>query len=501
MAMPLDEGQITRLVEEVVRKLRRDEPPAAARDRAAGLPATTATSTATESRGGGAAPDEGIFASIDEAVEAATEAYREFSLVGLRRRQGLIDAMRQVGIDNAERFARDTVAETGLGRVSDKVQKVLLAATKTPGIEDLHPTAYTGDDGLTLVEPAPYGVIGSITPTTNPTPTVINNGISAVAAGNAVVFNPHPSAKGVSNLCVRLLNRAIRDAGGARTLLCSVAEPSLETSGALMKHPEIRMLVVTGGDAVVKLAMTSGKKCIAAGPGNPPVIVDDTADVARAARCLVDGASFDNNVLCTAEKEVFVFADVADRLIAEMQGHGAFLVAGRDLDRLVERLVVPGEPFPFRNREYPHPHKDFVGKDAAVLLEAAGLRAPRDVRLVIGEVGYEHPLVHAEMLMPILPIVRVRDLDEALTMALGAEHGYRHSAVMHSESVSNLTRVAREIETTIFTKNAPSYAGLGFGGEGFCTLSIAGPTGEGLTSARSYTRQRRCVLAGGFRIV
>jgi len=496
MPVPIDEGQLSRLVEEVVRKLRSGEAPAESPH----TPPAPAPVAAKPARAA-AAPDEGIFATIDEAVQAANTAYREFSLVSLERRKGFIEAMRQVGIDNAERFACDAVAETGLGRVPHKVQKNLLAATKTPGVEDLTPLAYTGDDGLTLVEPAPYGVIGSITPTTNPAATVLNNALSAVAAGNAVVFHPHPSAVGVSNLCVRLLNRAIHAAGGPRTLLCSIARPTLDSSAALMKHPGIRMLVVTGGGEVVRLAMTSGKKCIAAGPGNPPVIVDDTADLAKAARCLVDGASFDNNVLCTAEKEVLVFENVADRLISEMQACGAFKISGEPLDRLLRQIVVPGEPFPHPNRKYPHPNKDFVGKDASVLLAAAGVQASREVRLLICDVPFEHPLVQAEMLMPILPIVRVKDLDDALAKALVAEHGYRHSAVMHSESVSNLTRVAREIETTIFTKNAPSYAGLGYGGEGFCTLSIAGPTGEGLTSARSFTRQRRCVLVGAFRIV
>jgi acyl-CoA reductase-like NAD-dependent aldehyde dehydrogenase len=496
MAIPIDEGQLGRLVEEVVRRIRAGEalPPAA-------HPApVTAPVAAPRFRTAGVEPDEGIFATIDDAVKAAETAYREFSLVSHERRKGFIEAMRQVGIDNAERFARDAVAETGLGRVSHKVQKNLLAATKTPGVEDLKPVAYTGDDGLTLVEPAPYGVIGSITPTTNPAATVLNNSLSAVSAGNAVVFHPHPSAVGVSNLCVRLLNRAILAAGGPRTLLCSIAAPTLESSAALMQHRGIRMLVVTGGGEVVRLAMRSGKKCIAAGPGNPPVIVDDTADMAKAARCIVDGASFDNNVLCTAEKEVLVFQDVADRLVAEMQACGAYKLAGEPLERLLKLVVAPGEPYPHPNRKYPHPNKEYVGKDASALLAAVGVQAAREVRLVICEVPFEHPLVHGEMLMPLLPIVRVKDLDDALGKALEAEHGYRHSAVMHSESVSNLTRVAREIETTIFTKNAPSYAGLGFGGEGYCTLSIAGPTGEGLTSARSFTRQRRCVLVG-FRIV
>ena len=227
------------------------------------------------------------------------------------------------------------------------------------------------------------------------------------------------------------------------------------------------------------------------------MIVDDTADIARAARCIVDGASFDNNVLCTAEKEVLVFENVADRLVAEMQGCGALLVEGAALERLLAKVVVPGEPYPHPNGKYPHPNKAFVGKDASVLLEAAGLSSSREVRLLIAEVPFEHPLVQGEMLMPLLPIVRVKDLDDALAKALVAEHGYRHSAMMHSESVSRLTRVAREIETTIFTKNAPSYAGLGYGGEGYCTLSIAGPTGEGLTSARKTSRASAAALVGG----
>jgi propionaldehyde dehydrogenase len=436
---------------------------------------------------------DGVFADMDQAIAAAQMAYEEFSAVSLYRRKHFLDAMRAAAVAEAEALARDAVSETGLGRVADKVQKNLLAAHKTPGVEDLAPLAYTGDDGLTLVEPAPYGVVGAITPTTNPAATIINNAISIVAAGNAVVFNPHPSAKRVSNRAVALLNRAIREAGGPATLLCSIADPSLESSQALMKHPGIRLLLVTGGGAVVQLAMTSGKKCIAAGPGNPPVIVDDSAVITRAARCIVDGASFDNNVLCTAEKEIFVFDNVADQLISEMLACGAYLVSGAQLERLVAALVVPGD--------HPHPHKDFVGKDAAVLLEQAGVRTERQVRLLICETDFDHPLVQAEMLMPIVPIVRVRDLDEALDKAKRAEHGYRHSAYMHSESVSNMSRVARQIETTIFVKNAPSYAGLGFGGEGHCTLSIAGPTGEGLTSARSFTRQRRCVLAGAFRII
>jgi propionaldehyde dehydrogenase len=242
--------------------------------------------------------------------------------------------------------------------------------------------------------------------------------------------------------------------------------------------------------------MTSGKKTVAAGPGNPPVVVDDTANISHAARSIVDGASFDNNVLCIAEKEIFVYRNVADRLKGEMKRYGVHEVQGRELDALVEScldLSDPGHPVPRRER---------VGKDAALLLREAGIQAPPSVRLVLGEVSDPmHPLIQTEQLMPFIPLLRVDDLDQALAHAKQAEHGYRHTAIMHSENVVSMSRMAREIETTIFVKNAPSYAGLGLGGEGYTTLSIAGPTGEGLTSARTFTRQRRCELAGAFRIV
>jgi propionaldehyde dehydrogenase len=490
MAASISEKELDRLVSLVVSRVQEE-----LSARSGARPAAASAASAPGDAAGEARPEDGIFADVEQAIEAAKEAYASFEEVSLARRKVFVEAMRECAAKNAEAWARLAVEETGLGRAEHKIQKNLLAARKTPGVEDLAPLCYTGDDGMTLVEPAPFGIIGAITPCTNPAATIINNGISIVSAGNAVVFNPHPSARRVSNAAVAALNRAIRDAGGPARLLCSLARPSMESSQALMKHAAVRLLLVTGGGEVVKLALASGKRCVAAGPGNPPVIVDDTADVKKAARCVVDGASFDNNVLCTAEKEVFVFDSMADALKQEMRRYGAFELTGAQIEAATKTLVEPGTP-------YPHPQKRFVGKDAPVLARAIGVAVPPDTRLLIAEVSeLNHPLIQAEMLMPILPIMRVRDLDQALMCAKSAEHGFRHSAMMHSESVSNMTRVAREVECTIFVKNAPSYAGLGFGGEGYATLSIAGPTGEGLTSARTFTRQRRCVLAGGFRIV
>ena len=437
---------------------------------------------------------DGVFATVDEAAEAARLAWENLRKLPIAARRQMIENMREISRKHAKELAQLAVEETKLGRIEDKIAKILLAANKTPGVEVLVSTAYSGDDGLTLVEYAPIGVFGSITPSTNPAATVINNSISLIAAGNTVVYNPHPSAKHVSIKTLKLLNQAIVAAGGPENALTSVAAPSLETSAQVMNHPKVNALVVTGGGPVVKAAMAVGKKVIAAGPGNPPVVVDETAIIPKAAIDIVKGASFDNNVLCTAEKEVFVVDKVANALKAEMVKNGAIELKGFQFEKLLEKVLAK------KNDKF-YPNRDFIGKDAYVILQSAGIQVSPDVKLIIAETTKDHPLVMTEMLMPILPIVRVTDVDQAIELAVIAEKGNRHTAIMHSQNITNLTKMAQEIQATIFVKNGPSVAGLGFESEGFTTLTIAGPTGEGLTSAKTFTRQRRCVLVEGFRII
>jgi acyl-CoA reductase-like NAD-dependent aldehyde dehydrogenase len=436
----------------------------------------------------------GVFSTVDEAAAAARLAWDKLRKLPIAARRQMIENMREVSREHAKELAELAVEETKLGRVEDKIAKILLAANKTPGVEDLVSTAYSGDDGLTLVEYAPIGVFGSITPSTNPAATVINNSISLIAAGNTVVYNPHPSAKRVSIKTLQLLNQAIIAAGGPENALTSVASPNLETSAQVMNHPNVNALVVTGGGPVVKAAMAVGKKVIAAGPGNPPVVVDETAILSKAGADIVTGASFDNNVLCTAEKEVFVVEKVANGLKAEMVKNGAFEVKGFQLEKLLDKVLTK------KNDKF-YPNRDFIGKDAHVILQAVGIQASPNVKLIIAETTKDHPLVMTEMLMPILPIVRVPNVDTAIELAVIAEKGNRHTAIMHSQNITNLTKMAQEIQATIFVKNGPSVAGLGYESEGFTTLTIAGPTGEGLTSAKTFTRQRRCVLVEGLRII
>ncbi|XMB72937.1 aldehyde dehydrogenase EutE [Mycoplasmatota bacterium WC30] len=437
----------------------------------------------------------GVFENVEDAIMAAKESQKQLMELSMKKRKEIIAAMRKVSLANAGMLAKMAHEETGFGRVEDKTIKNILAAEKTPGTEDLQASTFTGDDGMTLVELAPFGVIGSITPSTNPSSTIINNGISMVAAGNGVVFNPHPSAKRVTSESISLLNKAIFEVGGPKELLTAPLNPTMETSKVIMTHKDIRILVVTGGEAVVGIAMKSGKKVIAAGPGNPPVIVDDTANIKKAANDIVRGASFDNNVLCTAEKEAFVLNSVFSELRNEMIKSGAYELKRHEIDIVVKEVFVTNS-----NGETVV-NKKYVGKSAPVILKACGINAQQDYKLIIAEVTENHPFVTVEMLMPVLGMVRVYTVDEAIEKAVIAESGNLHTAVMHSESVSNLTKAARALRTSIFVKNAPSFAGLGIEGEGFATLTIATPTGEGLTSARSFSRIRRCTLSGGFRIV
>lgn len=436
----------------------------------------------------------GVFTSMSEALAAVNKAYNELKGYSVAQREEMIKHIRKLTLEEADKMAELGVAETGMGRVSDKIIKHQLVANKTPGTEDLKPTVMTGDAGMTLVEMAPYGVIGSITPSTNPSETVICNSIGMIAGGNGVVFNPHPNAKKTANYAVDLVNRAILEAGGPENLVVSVENPTKESSDEMMQSPIVRMLVATGGPGVVKALLSSGKKAIGAGAGNPPVIVDNTADIAKAAEDIVNGSSFDNNLPCIAEKECFAFADIADELIDNMQKHGAYLIKGADVDKLMDVcLINKGGKYGI--------NKKWVGKDAVKFLEAIGINAPADTKLVICETSAEHPFVQVEMMMPVLAIVRVNDIDEAISLAVQAEHGNRHSAHIHSKNIDHLSRFAKAIETTIFVKNAPSYAGIGAGGEGYTTFTIAGPTGEGLTAAHSFTRSRRCVLVDGLHIV
>lgn len=426
----------------------------------------------------------GVFKDMNEAIAAAKEAQAVIRNMSMDQREKIISNIRKKTKEQAETFARMGVQETGMGNVGHKILKHILVAEKTPGTEDITTTAWSGDRGLTLIEMGPFGVIGAITPCTNPSETVLCNSMGMIAAGNTVVFNPHPQAIKTSIYAINLINEASLEAGGPDNVACTVEQPTLESSSIMMKHKDIPLLVATGGPGVVTAVLSSGKRGLGAGAGNPPALVDETADVRKAAGDIVNGCTFDNNLPCIAEKEVVAVESVIDELMHYMvTEQGCYLASKEEQDKLTATVLTPKG----LNRKC-------VGRDAKTLLGMIGVSVPNNIRCIIFEGEKEHPLIAEELMMPILGIVRAKDFDDAVEKAIWLEHGNRHSAHIHSKNVDNITKYAKAIDTAILVKNGPSYSALGFGGEGYCTFTIASRTGEGLTSAKSFTKSRRCVM-------
>ncbi|MAQ90164.1 MAG: aldehyde dehydrogenase EutE [Rhodopirellula sp.] len=446
--------------------------------------------------GGSLVGRHGVFHDANEAVQAARASFEQLQTMTIEDRKKIIGHIRRISIEQCVELGTMEMNETQIGRLEHKIDKLKTLGMLSPGVEFMRSEVFSGDHGLAVVEHAPFGVIGAITPVTHSLPTITGNAVSMIAAGNTVVVNPHPSGKKVAAEGVRRFNKAIYEDLGIDNLICVMAEPTLETADIIFKHRDVALICVTGGPAVARAALNSGKRAVVAGPGNPPVVVDETADLDRAARSIIQGAAFDNNLLCIAEKEVFVVNSVFDQMMDAMARAGAARLNGSQVDQLTAKAIVQ-----VGDDNHDAPSKDYLGKDASVLAQAAGLSVAADTELLFGETDQHHPFVTVEQMMPFVPFVRVRDVDEGIAMAKHYEHGFRHTAIIHSNNVTNMTKMAKALDTTIFVKNGPCMAGLGLGGEGYLSFSIAGPTGEGVTTPLTFTRERRCSLIDNLHVL
>jgi len=431
---------------------------------------------------------------VDEAVDAAAVAFEQLSACSLDDRKRFIEAIRTTGLKNKELLAKMAHEETHLGRYEHKIAKNETACKLTPGVEILEPRAFTGDHGLTVHDWAPFGVVVAITPVTNPSSVILNNAICMMAAGNATVVNAHPSAKVCSMKTIELINQAVVAAGGPDNVMTGVIEPTIDTGTALMTHRKVNMVVATGGVAVVRAALRSGKRVVAAGPGNPPVVIDETADMRKAAKDVFEGASFDNNILCVGEKAVVCTQAAIRPFMEEIRKLPVYELSASELSALMQQIVLT-------DGGKPHMNGKFVGRNAAALLESIGIRGREDLYLLICQVPQDHQLLFLEQMMPVLPVTTAPNVNAAIDLAVEIEQGFRHSAMMHSHDLAALSRMARLINTTLFVKNGSSLAGLGVGGEGYTAFTIGTATGEGMTTARTFVRERRCALVDYFRIV
>jgi aldehyde dehydrogenase len=490
MSSAVNETLIRDVVEEVLSRLGRGSTPAPVPPAVPALVASARTQSASRPFG--------IFQDASEACAAAHDAFLQLQQKGVEARRKIVDLIKRMADAKAEEWGKLELDETKIGRLDHKIEKLKIIKL-VPGVEWLHPDGLSGDHGITLEEYTPFGVVGAVTPSTHSIPTLSGNIVNIVAAGNAVVFNAHPAASKCAATAVRAYNEAIFRETGIENIACIIEQPTFESFKAMCAHEAVRLLLVTGGPGVVKAAMQTGKRAICAGPGNPPVLVDDTACMTRAAKAIIQGAAYDNNLLCIGEKEVFALAHIADKLMAAMEKAGAVRLSDRQLDALTKAAFTfkPGE-----GGGCPHAsvNKDFIGKDPAVLAKAAGVNIPPGTQLLFAETDKNHPFVVEEQMMPFIPIVRVRTVEEGIAAAKIAEHNYKHTAIIHSHDVEHMTAMARALDTTLFVKNGPCMAGLGLGGEGYLSYSIATPTGEGVTNPKTFCRVRRCVMVDNLRI-
>ncbi len=440
----------------------------------------------------------GVFQDANEACAAAHEAFLQLQQKGVAARRKIEEIVKTLADRNAAEWGRLELEETKIGRLDHKIEKLQIIKL-VPGVDWLRPDGHSGDHGITLEEYTPFGVIGAVTPSTHSIPTLSGNVVNIAAAGNAMVCNPHPAAARCAVTAVRAFNQAIHRETGIENVVCILEQPTLDSFSAMCQHEAVRLLCVTGGPGVVAAAMKTGKRAICAGPGNPPVYVDDTACLKRAAKAIIQGASYDNNLLCIGEKEVFARENIADKLMSEMERNGAARLSSSQLDALTKAAFTfnadggGGCPHASVNR-------DFIGKDPGVLAKAAGVNHPSGTQLLFAETDAHHPFVAEEQMMPFLPIVRVKSVEEGIARSLEAEHGYNHTSIIHSHDVEAMTAMGRALDTTLFIKNGPCMAGLGLGGEGYLSYSIATPTGEGVTNPKTFCRVRRCVMVDNLRI-
>ncbi len=434
----------------------------------------------------------GVFDDVEEAIKAAEKAQKELvTKYTLEDRDRFIENIRKFAMEKMEYLAELELEETGYGRIEDKIAKNSGAVMFSQGTEAIPKNIYATDKGLTVEYYAPYGVIGAITPVTNPAATVVGNGIAAMAAGNSVIFNAHPNGKRTSAYTVSLINEAIIDAGGPENLLVMPRNPDMETLDVIMKSPVVKLLIGTGGPGMVHTLMRSGKKVVAAGAGNPPSIIDDTADLKKAAEGIYASASFDNNLLCIAEKEIFVLDSIFDEFVEELQKVGAYKLNEEESKKVTDLVVLSDE----EGNKYIN--KKYIGKCTNVILKDIGIEIDSDPRIAFFETTMEHPLVFLEQMMPIIPLIRCESFEQAVEWAVQAEQGNKHSASIWSKDIDRVTVFGRAINTTIFVQNGGTMSAFGVGGSGTNSPTIATPTGEGVTGPQTFTRRRRFCMAGG----
>ncbi len=430
----------------------------------------------------------GVFAQVEEAVAASRTAFQTFLSLTLRQRGDLLTDLRLKLIKHTDELALMEEQETGMGIAKDKALQIKRAILGTPGTDYSKRTTECDEEGLILDESFPYGVSVALHPLNHPTASIINCSIMLLAAGNTVVHLLPKRAEKVARYTVRLINSYLYESCGIPNLSICMRDNRYEYNKAFMEHPDAGLIVVTGGDDVVRCALSLKKRVIAAGAVNPLVIVDSDFDPMEAAKMIMEDITFDHNLLCTSEKCAVVLTEALPDFAVALMAEGAFFLNAAQADALL--AAVFDEDLVIR--------KEFVGKSAPFLLKAAGIEANADCRAIVFETEVVSPFVVQEFAAPVLPLVRADSFREAIDLAAFIEGGRFHTAAVFSRDIQHLSEASRALRTSLFLKNSPTLYGAGIKGNAAVTFTIANVTGEGPVVPAHLVRHRKCVLLNCF---
>ena len=400
-------------------------------------------------------------AELNALVERVKKAQREYASFTQEQVDKIFRAAALAAADARIPLAKMAVAESGMGIVEDKVIKNHFASEyiynaykdeKTCGVLSEDDTFGT----ITIAEP--IGIICGIVPTTNPTSTAIFKSLISLKTRNAIIFSPHPRAKEATNKAADIVLQAAIAAGAPKDLIGWIDQPSVELSNALMHHPDINLILATGGPGMVKAAYSSGKPAIGVGAGNTPVVIDETADIKRAVASVLMSKTFDNGVICASEQSVVVVDSVYDAVRERFASHGGYLLQGKELKAVQDIILKNGAL-----------NAAIVGQPAAKIAELAGFTVPATTKILIGEVtnvDESEPFAH-EKLSPTLAMYRAKDFEDAVAKAekLVAMGGIGHTSCLYTDQDNQPDRVAhfgQMMKTARILINTPaSQGGIG----------------------------------------
>lgn len=393
---------------------------------------------------------------VRDLVEKAKKAQQEFALKSQEEVDAIVKSVAEAGVRNAKRLAKMAHEETGFGIEADKVIKNVFGSRGVyEAIKDMKTIGVleVDEEKKTKKIAIPVGIVAGLIPSTNPTSTAFYKSEIALKGGNAIIFSPHPNAKNCIVEAVKVIRTAIAEAGGNEDLVSVITIPTIQATDMLMKHPDVAMILATGGSAMVRAAYSSGTPAIGVGPGNGPAYIDKTADVALAVKRIMDSKTFDNGTICASEQSVMCDCDMEAAVRVEMEKQGAYFLNDEQIAKLGKFILRANGTM----------NPQIVGKSAQVIADLAEIEIPEGTRVLVAKetgIGFGHPYSN-EKLAPILGFYTAENYVEICELAQKILHyeGAGHTFSMHTKDPKIVDYFAARIPASRIMVNTPSALG------------------------------------------